>query len=101
MTNAKDYLSAREHMHHVPTAEELKSLLESVIDNGKDIFVLNGFIPLDNSMAEVISKYQQKYGILSFKFGIENWLKDYNWRISSNPSVSYGHSALALFAVQE
>lgn len=99
MTNSKDYVEAREQKISLkPSLEELQTLLEEIIDNGKNIFVENGFIPLDSTITEMINTYQEEYGILSFQFGIEFWLKSYNWSISFPPTE---HTNLALFAIKE
>lgn len=45
----------------VPSLEELKALLEDIIDNGEDIFIDKGYIPLTTNVAGLARKIQLEH----------------------------------------
>lgn len=85
MTNAKDYVNARQNYTaptDVPTLEELKALLEEVIDTGKYIFVDKGYIPLNTTVASKIYNFCAAKGCYTrFDQELQNWLAEFNWKI--------------------
>lgn len=88
MTNAKDYVKARqEHItpKEVPSLEELKTLLEDIIDNGEGVFIDKGYIPLTTAVAgKIYNLCASKGGYELFDEDLRDWLAEYNWSISAN-----------------
>ena len=101
MTNAKDYVKAREEYStptKVPTLEELKKLIEVTIDNGKEDFISKGYIPIRLALADRIYSFCSAQGnFMIFDKSLRDWLEKYNWQISTNLNET---SHLVLVAIK-
>ena len=101
MTNAMDYVKARQEYATptaVPSLEELKELIEVAIDTSKDDFISKGYIPIRITLADRIYAFcSAKSGYMIFDKDLRDWLAEYNWQISTNLNET---SHLVLVAIK-
>lgn len=97
MTHSKVYVEAQSNRNHNEAIAECKQLLEEAIDNGKEIFIERGCIPLSEELKVTLFSSLPSTSVTSVS-GLWDWLKEYGWTVEAIP-VS-GTITLALVATK-